>query len=231
MQRLFTILTGLWLAFSVGAQSARADGVTYMISGTYADGSTTAVSAPGASFTFTFKVPSTVTGNFSSSGSGGFVDLTGINVTFSSPALTGFSGLASLSFAPSSSGGLLDLGPFPSGPDFVWSFTGLVPGGPQLFSLNSCPSPPPPGCSPDTVATFLTGPFAYLGGTGFNSSTGPTGSFFFDMNNIMIGGDLTDGTVTGSAVTTPEPSSMLLLGSGFLALGGFARKRLVTLFS
>jgi hypothetical protein len=52
------------------------------------------------------------------------------------------------------------------------------------------------------------------------------------MNDPTIFGDLTGGTVNGTpSVAAPEPSSLLLLGSGFLALGGFARKRLVTLFN
>jgi hypothetical protein len=34
-----------------------------------------------------------------------------------------------------------------------------------------------------------------------------------------------------STSPVPEPSSLLLLGSGFLALGGFARKRLIARFN
>ena len=66
-----------------------------------------------------------------------------------------------------------------------------------------------------------------MGGTDFS------GSFFFDMNNpLSVNGDLTGGSGTGtSTVSAPEPSSLLLLGSGFLALGGFARKRVITLFN
>jgi len=52
------------------------------------------------------------------------------------------------------------------------------------------------------------------------------------MNDPAIFGDLTGGAVNGtSSVAAPEPSSLLLLGSGFLALGGFARKRVTTLFN
>jgi hypothetical protein len=40
-----------------------------------------------------------------------------------------------------------------------------------------------------------------------------------------------DGKVTATPTGVPEPSSLLLLGSGFLALGGFARKRLVARFN
>jgi PEP-CTERM motif len=60
-------------------------------------------------------------------------------------------------------------------------------------------------------------------------------SFFgeFDAEGTPIGVNDISGSVTGTPSTTPvpEPSSLLLLGSGFLALGGFARKRLVALFN
>jgi hypothetical protein len=75
------------------------------------------------------------------------------------------------------------------------------------------------------VGTFCTGSFAVTGGTDFS------GSFFFDMNDPTVAGDLTGGTVKGAAVTAPEPASLLLLGSGFLALGGFARRRLIARFN
>ncbi len=55
-----------------------------------------------------------------------------------------------------------------------------------------------------------------------------------DIGDGSLLGDFTSGTansITSGSVTTstsnvPEPSSILLLGSGFLALGAFARKRL-----
>jgi hypothetical protein len=36
---------------------------------------------------------------------------------------------------------------------------------------------------------------------------------------------------TATAVSAPEPSSLLLLGSGFLALGGLVRRRLIARFN
>jgi hypothetical protein len=217
MRKLLTILAILGLAVGISALSARADGVTYTVTSTYAsDTSTSPVSAPDGSFTFTFTVPSPCSSSSTppcSSLSVGFANFPteSIDVTFSSPTLPPFTSLATLSFNPSSFGGLFDLEAFPGGGDFVWSFVG-----PQVFNttLNEiCPGP---------AGTFCTGSFSILGGTGFS------GSFFFDMNNpLSVNGDLTGGSVsgTGTGVSTPEPSSLLLLGSGFLALG-FARKRL-----
>ena len=132
-------------------------------------------------------------------------------------------------FNPSSMGGLFSL-TFPGTNDLDLEFMG-----PQMFSPNST----------DTIATFLPGPFTIMGGTGFPS---PTGSFFFDVNDMTVGGDITSGLISGATgpsvvtytvnfetdapiITTPEPSSLMLLGGGFLALGGFARKRLIARFN
>jgi hypothetical protein len=135
-------------------------------------------------------------------------------VTFSSPTLTGFSSLASLTFAKAGVGGLFDLEAFPGGGDFEWVFNGD-----QIFNPGGTGA-----CSAQQGILYWS--FSDNWGTDFS------GSFFFNMNDPTMAGDLTGGSVTGmSTVPTPEPSSLLLLGSGFLALGGFARKRLVTLFN
>jgi len=201
MRKLFTILALFGLAAGISAQGARADGVT-------------------------------------------------------DPAATIF-------FNPSSMGGLFSL-TFPGTNNLDLEFMG-----PQMFSVNST----------DTVATFLTGPFTIMGGTGFSSPSGPTGSFFFNVDTLA-GGDITGGSITGtpgassvtymvnfttdvpipsllgplmftvplsapitmgsvnlfsvdvsSPASTPEPSSLLLLGGGFLALCGIARKRLIARFN
>ena len=217
MRKLFTILALMGLAVGVSAVSARADGVTYTVNSTYgSDVPATSVSEPGSTFTFVFTVPSTVSGDFSSStGSGGFVDLTGINVTFSSPTSAGFTAPASISFAPSGGGGLFDLETvFSDGDDFLWMFFG-----PQIFSLNSS----------EDLATFLAGAFTVTPGPADLS-----GSLFADLTNpdAPTAGVLTGGSVNGgSPVTAPEPPSVMLLGCGFLALSGLARKRLIARFN
>jgi hypothetical protein len=84
---------------------------------------------------------------------------------------------------------------------------------------------------------------------GFTDGTPPTlitgGPFTIDDTMSVLGemspscvspfgpfcADDISGTVTATpSAAVPEPSSLLLLGSGFLALGGFARKRVTTLF-
>jgi hypothetical protein len=201
MRKLLTILVLLGLAVGISAQGTRADSVTD---------------------------PATI---------------------FFNPTSGGMGGLFSLTFPGTNN---LDL-------EFM---------GPQMFSVNST----------DTVATFLTGPFTIMGGTGFPS---PTGSFFFNVDTLA-GGDITGGSITGttgssgitymvnfttdvpipallgplmftvplsapitmgsvnlfsvdvtfsSPASTPEPSSLMLLGGGFLALGGIARRRLIARFN
>ena len=149
----------------------------------------------------------------------GFVDfLSSIDVTFSSPTLAGFTSLASVSFAPSGSGGLFDIETvFGNGDDFLWMFFG-----PQVF--NSTPGEICLG----PAGTFCTGSFSITPGPADLS-----GSLFADLTNpnAPTAGVLTGGSVSTPAVTTPEPSSLLLLGSGFLALGGIARRRLIARFN
>jgi hypothetical protein len=219
MRKLLTILAILGLAVGISALSARADSVTYTVNSTYgSDVPVTSVSNPGSTFTFVFTVPSPCSSSSTPpcASSFGFVDLSSVEVTFSSPTSASFTAPASLSFAPSGSGGLFDLETvFGNGDDFLWMFFG-----PQIFSLNSG----------GTVATFLTA------GSPFPITPGPadlSGSLFADLTNpnALTAGVLTGGSVSTPAVTAPEPSSLLLLGSGFLALGGFARRRLIARFN
>jgi PEP-CTERM motif-containing protein len=74
-------------------------------------------------------------------------------------------------------------------------------------------------------AGFIDGPTPTLNTGVFTITPGDElgdGSSLGDYTNFAIN-SVTSGTVTAAM---PEPSSLLLLGSGFLALGSFARKRL-----
>jgi hypothetical protein len=65
------------------------------------------------------------------------------------------------------------------------------------------------------------GPFT-IDNTGFSF----LGEFTPGPDGVAVGGDDISGTVTATSSTAvPEPSSLLLVGSGLLALSGFARKR------
>ena len=218
MRKLVTIAAVLGLSISFCALAASADTVSYTVSGTYATGApftSTLLSNPGDSFTFTFSLDSALLGP----GPIG-KDMTGdIPITFSYTdslggtvvhSLTGQAG--SVSFADLTALGLFDL-------DFT--FNG------DLFILQLMG--PDPGFIDGVPPTLNTGSFVITpGGTGPDAGLG---SLFGDGDTGDFAA-IASGTVNATPVSTvPEPSSLLLLGSGFLALGGFARKRLITLFN
>lgn len=89
-----------------------------------------------------------------------------------------------------------------------------------LFTLEFFPAP-----SGDDffLNLFGTSPAGFLG------LPGMTGTFPITPGDAL--GDNSIFTETISTTSAPEPSSLLLLGSGFLALGGFARKRLIARFN
>jgi hypothetical protein len=224
MRKLFTILALLGLAVGTTALSAHADGVDYSVSGAFGAISgfpSTGQSNPGDSFTFTFSVSSTALG----SSPIGIGMSPGIPISFDYTDVTtpsfSQSGSGTVNFFTAGDGGL-----------FGVTFTGLD-GNVfmlELFGLGCLDTPPTATCvggftdgTPPTLTTggpFGVDPVSFLGE--------------FAADGTPIGGDgIVDGTVTATPTssTVPEPSSLLLLGSGFLALSGFARKRLSVHFN
>ena len=102
--------------------------------------------------------------------------------------------------------------------------TYTIPGGNDLFALN---------LDPDGT-TFWTGNVNSVGTVfhvrisdgavlGQFNSVAPGG---FDLGGLSILGEITQGCPTcGGGPTVPEPSSLLLLGSGLASLGGIAWRR------
>jgi hypothetical protein len=217
MRKLFTILAVLGLAVGMSARNARADGVVdYTVKGTYATGtgfSSTALSNPGDSFTFSFSIDSALLGPISS---GSIMD---IPVTFNytdfvgmttNHSLTGQAGSVNLNDESTNPPGLIDLAFTFGGDLFFLQLSGLDPG----FIITK-------GTPALNTGTFMITP----GGTGADAGLG---SLFGDGITGNFAAIAAGGTVAAiPATAVPEPSSLLLLGSGFLALGGFARKRLV----
>lgn len=214
MRKVTWILALLALGFGLSAGTTLADGVVdYTVNGTYATGagmSSTALSNPGDSFTFTFSVdPAEL-------GPGPLGDQTGeLAITFDYTDFVGSTTVYSLTgqagfvnFADETQFGLFDID-FVSGGD---SFTLQLMG-------------PDPGFINGTPPTLNTGNFVITpGGTGPDAGFG---SLFGDQNTGNFAA-VASGTVGATPSTpVPEPSSLLLLGSGFVALGSFARKRLL----
>ncbi|HEX4001837.1 MAG TPA: PEP-CTERM sorting domain-containing protein [Candidatus Acidoferrales bacterium] len=63
-----------------------------------------------------------------------------------------------------------------------------------------------------------------MGLTASDITVGPS-SIFFNLTGLPIDGTFTVDLISGPAVTTPEPSSLVMLGIGLLALMGLASKR------
>jgi hypothetical protein len=226
MRKLLTIMAILGLSISFCALAASADTVSYTVSGTYATGApftSTLLSNPGDSFTFTFSFDSALlgTGPIVNPQTGDIAIPGGFNYTDSSGhSLIGQPG--SVNFVDTDLGGLFDLD-FSFGGD---SFTLMLCSTGSTFD---CLDGTDPGFFDGTPPRLNTGMFTIEpGGTGENAGFG---SIFGDDDTGNFAA-IASGTVVATPVSTvPEPSSLLLLGSGFLALGGFARKRVITLFN
>ena len=213
MRKALTILALLGLAVGISARTASADGVVdYTVSGAF--GSTvfgdTSLSAAGDNFTVTFSVDpadlvsSTVGMSNAITISLDYTDFVGTSTTVRN-SLSGEPG--TVTFFTESQFGLFDLDffvPSPDGDHFTL----------QLFG-------PDAGFNVGPPLTLNTGgPFVISPGDDIGD-----GSLLGDFTSGTAN-SITSGSVTTSTSNVPEPSSILLLGSGFLALGAFARKRL-----
>jgi hypothetical protein len=213
MRKGLGVLALLALGVGMSAGMALADGVVdYTVTGTYATGSTfssTPISNPGDSFTFTFSVdPTTLPAgpvlgpSVSTTTSLDYTDSEGGTTIFSftdNPAEVTF-------YLAGASGGLFDLDFSADGDDFVLQLMG-----PDAGFINGSP------------ITLNTGTFAITPGTSDGSL-----SLLADLNTFNFDAIGPDGLVSAvPASAVPEPSSFLLLGSGFIALGSLARKRLL----
>jgi len=228
MRKLLTILALLGVSTGVAALTARADTtIAYGVEGTFSaipGFPSTSQSNDGDSFTLTFSVDSGVLGTSAIGNSmspGVPVTFTYTDITTPGLSLPNQSGI--VNFFTTDGGGLFSVTfTGPNGNIFMF----------ELMGLGCFDMPIPASCVggfTDGTPPVLTtgGPFA-LDDTVFAF----LGEFDPSTDNALRGDNIS-GTVTAtpSTTTVPEPSSLMLLGSGFLALGGIARKRLIARFN
>jgi hypothetical protein len=218
MRKTVAILGLLSLAFVIGASPASADGVgfvDYSVTGTFAaiDGfSSTSISTAGDSFTFSFSVDPALLGSGPLGSSSSPIDIsfdyTDTRSGSTIFSLTGEPGTVTFNSLLSDPPGLFDIDFFVGGDHFVLFLTGTDA-----------------GFIDGTPPTLNTGKFTITDGVTSGPDAG-AGSIFGDFDAGTVDA-IAGGTVKATqASAMPEPSSLLLLGSGFLALGSFARKRL-----
>jgi hypothetical protein len=237
MRKLFAILALLGLQVGLTAVTASADSttVTYTVDGTFSAipmFPSSALSNPGDVFTLTFSVPSGVLGtmpigNDITPGSPVMFDYT--DKTTPSLSLSETCNLPTvlvpcLSFFTPTNGGLFSITfTGPNGNIFMFELNALGCLGSSSASPTTCG-----GFTDGTPPTLNTGGPFTIDNTGFSF----LGEFTPGPHGVAVGGDDISGTVTATSSTAlPEPSSLLLVGSGLLALSGFARKRQLARFN
>ena len=216
MRKTILVLAVLSLAVAFGVTRATADGVSFDVSGTYStvagnSSSSTPISNPGDAFSFTFTIdPATLQGVTASSPlSINTPDNVGITYTDSTAGITDDL-TGTITLESSSQGGLLDID-FMLGSD---PYTLLLssPTNQQLYTITTVD-----GVS---TATIDIGTFQ-IEDDGGNCIV----SFLGQDDTACT--SVSSGTVTTASVApTPEPSTVLLFGTGVLGLLAFGRRKL-----
>ncbi|MGC2417088.1 MAG: PEP-CTERM sorting domain-containing protein [Candidatus Acidiferrales bacterium] len=138
------------------------------------------------------------------------VDGSSLSCPGASPICAGYSGYGSETFSVGTSSISYSVSNFPvgnyGGTINGFDFTGLT------FT------------SGDSLTGFTIASNS-IGLTDADITIGPS-SIFINLAGLPIDGSFTLDLTSGPSVSTPEPSSLLLLGIGLLALAGLTRKRL-----
>ena len=210
------------LVFASAAATVRADTIT--VSGVESGQFSTATvvcefNSQTNTFTFTITNTSAITQPGSTS------TITGIGFDLpplgnaSSSGLNGFTGMQ----APSLSANFIfsdaDVGNVPHGFNSAVLDFAFLTGNSGTFSGGSVND----GLLPGESASFVVSGAAF---TGFTESE-ICNAIFVRFQNVPLAGG-SGGSDVGTSSTIPEPSSIMLLGSALLGLGGYARRRFKT---
>ena len=213
--KLFFSLTALFV-LALASTSARADTIT--ISGVNSGQAATATvvcefNSQTNTFTFTITNTSAITQPGSTS------TITGIGFDLpplgnaSASGLNGFTGMQAPSLSSNFDFSDGDLGTVPAGFNNVVLDFGFTTGPSGNFNGGSVND----GLLPGESASFTVSGAAF---TGFTESQICNAIFVRFQNVPVVGSDV------GTPGQIPEPSSILLLGSALVGLGGYARRRL-----
>lgn len=216
MRKAILILAIYSLAVAFGVSQASADGVSFDVTGTYSTvagnaSSSTPISNPGDAFSFTFTVDPTTLQGVTASSPLSINTPNNVAITYNDTTagitddVTG-----TITLESSSQGGLLDID-FMLGSD---PFTLLLssPTNQQLYTITTVA-----GVS---TATIDIGSFQILDDAGNCISS-------FLAQDVTACTSVGSGTVTTSSVApTPEPSAILLFGTGLMGLLAFGRRKL-----
>src|SRR5690349_15947201 len=205
-----------FLVIASAGLTARADTITIVgVNSGQASTATIVCDFNSQTNTLTFTV--TNTSNITSPGSTSVITGIGYDLppggNASASGLNGFTGSQAPSLSSTFTFSDADVGNVPAGFNNVVLDFAFVTGNSGNFAGGS----PNDGLAPGESASFTVTGAAF---TGFTAQQICNAVFVRFQNTPGVGSDV------GTPTSVPEPSSLLLLGSAMLGLGGFARRKL-----
>lgn len=217
MRKAILVVAIFSLAVVFGAAQALADGVSFDVTGTYStvagnSSSSTPISNPGDAFSFTFTIDPTTLQGVTASSPLSINTPDNVSITYNDTTagitddVTGMITLES-----SSQGGLLDID-FMLGSD---PYTLLLssPTNQQLYNITTV----------DGISTATID----IGSFQIEDDGGNCIASFLGQDDTACTSVASGTITTASVATTPEPSTVLLFGTGILGLLAFGRRKIL----